>query len=194
MSPEVGHLHARIYVVLGWGGVLVLAGCGAVVVWNGHWLSLLQLAFFLGGAAYLMFFDGGLPPLLKFLFVLAALINAVGWIWDEYTKIVWYDEVAHLYTTFAITLALGCLAYRRAATYLRDRHVDHFIVVLSFGVAAGALWEVIEWIILLREFRDSPVSDIVYDSLGAIGAAGLSVWFARSMAYDPQGATQARSL
>ena len=171
---------------MGSAGVVALVCAGAVVIWSGHWLSLLQLAFFLTVAAYLMALDGGLPSLLKFLFVLAALINAVGWIWDKYTEIVWYDEIAHLYTTLAITLAAGLFTYRRAVTYLGDRHIDHFTVVISFGVAAAALWEVIEWVILLGEFKDSPVSDIVYDSLGALMAGALSVWFARRRPYDPR--------
>ena len=144
------------------------------------------------GAGYLMVLDGGLPPFLKLLFVLAALINAIGWIWDEYTNIVFYDELAHLYTTFAITLATGFFTYRRAVSYLCDRHFDHFTVVVSFGIAVGALWEVFEWIILLGEFKDSPVSDIVYDSLGALMAGGLSVWFARRRAYESPNAKQGR--
>lgn len=192
VEPAVHGLYAKIFVVLGWAGVLALLACGAVVIWNGHWLSLLQLAFFLGGAAYLMVLDGGLPPFLKFLFVLAALMNAVGWIWDEYTKIIWYDEVAHLYTTFAITLAVGFFTYRRARNYLHDRSIDHFVVVVSFGIAAGAIWEVIEWVILVGEFKDSPVSDIVYDSIGALAAGGASVWFARRSAFEPGRARQER--
>ena len=91
--------------------------------------------------------------------------------------------MAHFYTSLAITLMLAFLTYRRAETYLSRHHLDFFIVVVSFGVAAGALWEVLEWAILVGTFKDSPASDIVYDSLGAVLAAGLSVWFARRSAF-----------
>lgn len=131
-----------------------------------------------------MFKDGGLPPLLKSLFVLAALINAVGWICDEYTKIVWYDEFAHFFTSFSVALVLGFFSYRRAASYRRHHHLDYFIVVACFGVTAGAIWEVLEWFIVMGEFADSPICDIVYDTLGALAAGALSVWFVQRSAFE----------
>lgn len=58
----------------------------AVVVFNEHWTSLLQLSFFLLASIYLLAFDRALPSLLHLLFILAALINAVGWVWDQFEK------------------------------------------------------------------------------------------------------------
>lgn len=179
-------LHAKVFAAGAWLGVAVLGACGMVVLWNGHWLGMLQFALFFGSSAYLMTLDRMLPNLFKFLFVLAAIINAVGWIWDEYTKIVWYDEFAHFYTSFSITLALAYLIYRRAKSYLHERKIDYFLVVISFGLALGAVWEVFEWIILLGDFKDSPVSDIIYDGAGAILAALLAVWLLPRAMANPQ--------
>lgn len=92
-----------------------------------------------------------------------------------------FDEIAHSYTSFAVTLTLAVIAYRRADRHFSQHRGDLFIVALAFGLALGALWEVFEWVVLPGDFKDSPVSDLVYDGIGSMFAAAISVWAAPKM-------------
>jgi hypothetical protein len=166
-------LDSDIYRWAAWAGVALLAAGVLYVFFAGTWSQLLQGALFLAGVLLLIIFNDRLPSLLVMLFVLAAMVNAAGWVWNEY-KTPGYDEFAHLFTTFAVTLALGFLAYWRVQHHFR-RHPVHFVLVISsFGISLGALWEVFEWT-LIGELRD-PVGDIIVDSIGAILAGIAAPW------------------
>jgi hypothetical protein len=101
-------------------------------------------------------------------------MNAAGWVWNEYKTIYGYDELAHLFTTFAVTLSLGFLVYWQVQHYFCDHHAHFVLVIASFGISLGALWEVFEWT-LLGQLRD-PVGDIVMDSIGALLAGLVAPW------------------
>jgi hypothetical protein len=54
--------------------------------------------------------------------VVAAVLNAAGWVWDLYTTVWGFDEVAHFYTSFAITLALGYRVFRAMRDQFRQQN------------------------------------------------------------------------
>jgi hypothetical protein len=116
------------------------------------------------------------------LFALAAGTNAAGYTWDLFKAPGPYDEIVHGYTIFVITLTFGIPLFRRIAPDFR-RHAALFVVaVASFGIAVGALWEVVEWLLdmipglaIVNTYFDT-ISDIAMDSLGATLAALLSLW------------------
>ncbi len=109
------------------------------------------------------------------LFVVAALLNAVGWTWQAYTGIPGYDEFAHFFTSFTVTLSLGFLVYRSVREPFRQHRLHFVLVIASFGISLGAFWEIFEWAIL-RELIN-PVVDIIMDSLGAVLAGFAAAWF-----------------
>ncbi|MEO7910603.1 MAG: hypothetical protein ABIV47_13215, partial [Roseiflexaceae bacterium] len=99
------------YRTAAWIGQALLAIAIAVVLIKGQWLPAAALAGFLVISYLFVAFERKLPTLFDLIFVIAALINAGGWAWDLYNQPGPYDEIAHFYTIFAITLALGFMLY-----------------------------------------------------------------------------------
>ena len=85
-----------------------------------------------------------LPTLFDFLFVLAALLNAGGWVWGWFYAPGRYDELVHGFTMFAITLALSFLVYSPMLPIFRQHKILYLLTIASFGIAIGALWKIAE--------------------------------------------------
>lgn len=172
----------RGYRPLAWIGQGLLALAIVVVAVQGQWQQALTLALFLGASLIFVVQDDKLPPLFDFLFVLAALLNAAGWVWGLFNVPGLYDEIVHAYTIFALTLAFSFLVYRSMLTIFRQHTILYLITIASFGMALGALWEVAEWSaekILSTQVipsLDDTIVDLIMDTLGAISAAVLSRW------------------
>lgn len=167
-------LDSKAYTVGAWIGIALLAGGVLSVLLSGNWAGALQGGLFLAGALALILFNDRLPSSLVLLFVVSAVVNAAGWIWNEYRSIFGYDEFAHLFTTFAVTLSLGFLVYWRVQHYFYDHRLHFVLVIASFGISLGAFWEIFE-LTLLGNLRD-PINDIVMDSIGAILAGVVAPW------------------
>lgn len=157
-----------------WIGIALLAGGVFSVLMSGNWIGVFQGGLFLAGALALILFNDRLPSLLVLLFVVAAVVNAAGWVWNEYKTIFGYDEFAHLFTTFAVTLSLGFLIYWRMQHHFYDHQFHFFLVIASFGISLGTFWEIFE-LTLLGRLLD-PVNDLVMDSIGAILAGIAAPW------------------
>ena len=122
------------------------------------------------------------------------MINAGGWAWNLYNQPGPYDEIAHFYTIFAITLAAGFMLYDELMENFYNHRVLFVITIASLGIALGALWEVAEW---LSDFATpkqivsglfDTITDIILDSGGALLAALLNLWglHERARAQDSQ--------
>jgi hypothetical protein len=148
----------------------------------GEWMVALPLAGFFVAAFLFIKLEDHLPTLFDFLFVVAALLNAGGWAFKWYNTIGFYDELAHGFTPFAITLALGYLVYGRMLKSFHQQRLLFVLTVASFGIAIGALWEVAEWAadFLVAsdvvENIDDIMDDLIMDSIGALLAGVLSLW------------------
>lgn len=165
-----------------WFGQALLAIAIAVVLIQGQWLAAATLAGFLLISYLFVAFDRKLPTLFDLLFVIAALINAGGWTWDLYNQPGPYDEIAHFYTIFAITLALGFMLYSPLMKSFYDHRVLFVIMIASLGIALGALWEVTEWLAdfltpkqIVSGLSDT-ITDMMLDTGGAVVAALLNLW------------------
>lgn len=166
-------LSSRGYTAAAWAGVALLAVAVVYVAIMGNWFGALLLAAFLTvSVAFVV--AKPLPSLFDLLFVAAAMLNAAGWVWDLYGKVVGYDEIAHFATSFAITLSLGFLVYREVREPFREHRLHFVLVIASFGITLGAFWEIFEWA-LLRSLPN-PIVDIIADSLGAVGAGVFAAW------------------
>lgn len=175
-------LNWKGYRVIAWVGQALLTILVIAAAVQGKWTNALGLAIFLIVSFVFVIQDDKLPTLFDFLFVLAALLNATGWVWDLFGMPGPYDEIVHGYTTFAITLALSFLVYGSMLNIFRNHTLLYLVTITSFGIAIGALWEVIEWSagkILnsqVIESLDDTIIDLIMDSLGAGLAALISLW------------------
>ncbi|MEG5043179.1 hypothetical protein [Microcoleus sp. B4-C1] len=172
----------RGYRVAAWVGqaLLTIAVIGALS--QGKWQNALGLALFLVASLAFVVMVDRLPTLFDFLFVLAALLNAGGWVFGLFYQPGLYDEIVHAFTTFAVTLAFSFLAYSSMLTIFRNHKLLYLLTITSFGIAIGALWEVTEWtagIVLSTEVigsLDDTIIDLIMDSLGAAIAAITGLW------------------
>jgi hypothetical protein len=172
----------RGYRIAAWMGQIVLGVAVLAALIQGNWVNAVALAAFLLASLIFVVKDDRLPTLFDFLFVVAALLNAGGWVWRLFYQPGPYDEITHAFTTFAITLALSFLMYRSMLTVFRQHKVLYLLTIASFGIAIGALWEVTEWTagkVLATEVIGSlndTIVDLIMDSLGAALAAVISLW------------------
>lgn len=175
----------RGYRQAAWLGQALLTIAVIVAAMQGNWLNAIALGCFLIASFVFVIRDDRLPTLFDFLFVLAALLNAAGWVWGLFGMPGPYDEIVHAFTTFAITLAVSFLVYQRMLTIFRQHKILYLLTIASFGIAIGGLWEIAEWsagkilAIEVIESLDDTIMDLVMDTLGAIVAAFVSLWALR---------------
>ena len=168
-----------------WIGQALLTIAIVVEIAQGEWQNALALALFLIISLIFVLRDDRLPTLFDFLFVVAALLNAGGWVWGWFYQPGPYDEITHAFTTFAFTLAFSFLVYGPMLTIFRQHTWLYCLTIISFGIALGALWEVVEWLagkILATQVIgdiDDTITDLLMDSLGAGFAAIISLWALR---------------
>src|SRR5689334_1023350 len=169
------------YRTAAWFGQALLVIAIGVVLFKGQWFAAGSLAGFLLISYLFVAFERKLPTLFDLIVVIAALINAGGWAWDLYNKPGPYDEIAHFYTIFAITLAVGFMLYDELMESFYTHRVLFVITIASLGIALGALWEVAEWLAdfvtpkqIVSGLPDT-ITDIMLDSGGAILAALLNL-------------------
>jgi hypothetical protein len=170
------------YRIAAWIGQALLAIAILLSLVQTKWMNALSLSVFFIAALIFLVKDDRLPALFDFLFVIAALLNAGGWVGGWFYAPGPYDEITHAFTTFALTLALSFLVYRPMLTVFRQHTWLYLFTITSFGIAIGALWEVTEWTagkILPAEVigsLDDTIVDLIMDSLGAGFAAAISLW------------------
>ncbi|MCA1991318.1 MAG: DUF2238 domain-containing protein [Coleofasciculus sp. S288] len=143
---------------------------------QGNFQGALTLAGFLAASVIFVALARQLPNLFDFLFMIAALLNAGGWVWDLFYKPGPYDEIVHAFTTFSITLALSFLVYGAMLTTFRQHRWLYVLAIASFGLSIGALWEIFEWVVGVINDLDDTIVDLIMDSIGALTASVLSLW------------------
>jgi hypothetical protein len=169
------------YRIVAWLLQGLLAIAIVVVLLQGEWLPAAALSGYLVISFLFVKLERKLPSLFDLIFMIAALINAGGWAWDLYNKPGPYDEIAHFFTMFAITLAFGFLLYSELMESFYDHPVMFVLTIASLGIAIGALWEVVEWLAdfvtpkqIVSGLVDT-ITDIILDSAGAVLAALLNL-------------------
>ena len=170
------------YRKIAWGALALLAVAVVVIAFRGDWWAAGSLAGFLAISYGFIAWERKLPELFDLIFVVTALINAGGFAWDLYNKPGPYDEIAHFFTIFAITLSLGYMFYDELMVSFFDHHVRFVLTIASLGIAIGALWEVIEWLadfVIAKQIvsgLEDTITDIMLDSAGAVLAALLNLY------------------
>ena len=164
----------RGYRIAAWIGQFVLAIATVIIGVRVGWQAAAILLLFLVGSFVFVWKDRYLPTLFDLLFVIAALLNAGGWIGLFYQPGP-YDEIVHAFTTFSITLALSFLVYHPMLTLFRNHRLLYLVTIISFGIAIGALWEIFEWVTATINSLDDTIVDLIMDTIGAIAASLLSL-------------------
>jgi len=169
------------YRILAWVLQGLLAIAIVVVLLQGKWLPAVTLGGFLVISFLFVKLERQLPTLFDLIFMIAALINAGGWTWDLYNKPGPYDEIAHFFTIFALTLAFGFLLYRELMESFYNHRLMFVLTIASLGIAIGALWEIVEWLAdfvtpkqIVSGLFDT-ITDLILDSAGAVVAALLNL-------------------
>jgi len=148
---------------------LAVAGAYAIAVDTVEGAVLLGLAVLSGVALY---FQHALPSSIMLLLIVAATVNAAGYIvglWHERTM---FDEIVHAFTTFAGMTAVIWMATRDGRLLEGASALSVVAAALLAGLVFGLVWEGFEWLIgIIGNQRDTLI-DLAMDSLGAV-AAGL---------------------
>lgn len=169
-----------------WIGQTLLGIAVLATAIQGKWQDAIALALFLIISLVFVVKDDKLPTLFDFLFVLAALLNAGGWVWGWFYAPGLYDELVHGFTIFSTTLALSFLVYGPMLPIFRQHKLLYLVAITSFGIAMGALWEIAEWLageILVADVIgnvDDTVTDMIMDTIGSGLAAIISLLVSRN--------------
>ena len=156
--------------------VLLLLGVAIYFVFVQRWYDA-AAAGSLGllGAAFLGARDR-LPSLFNFLFLVAAAVNAAGYVFSLWKHPVWFDEAVHAGTSFTIMAAIAWLLLGRSQLSASG-HTGRFIAaVVAIGIGLGIAWEVFEWVIGIIDGKRDTIVDLVMDTIGAVLAALFCAW------------------
>ena len=173
-SNTIASTNWRGYRIAAWVGQFFLAIATVIVFVSVGWQAGIILLLFLIASVIFVIKDRQLPTLFDLLFVIAALLNAGGWIGLFYQPGP-YDEITHAFTTFSITLALSFIVYSSMLPIFRSHRRLYLLTIISFGIAIGALWEVFEWVTATINSLDDTIVDLIMDTIGAIAASLLSL-------------------
>ena len=103
------------------------------------------------------------------------LVAAWSNVFDLYTRISWWDLAVHFTCTGVVAVLVSLLLARLgivAAPRSRELTVIATIVLTTlFGLAASAVWEMIEW--LGKEFVSSDIFVEYNDTIGDMAVGGL---------------------
>ncbi len=126
----------------------------------------------------------GNRALVWILLAIAVVANIAGYVFNLYSAFIWFDEVIHAYTIFAMTLPLALYAYGKALTGAHRHGFMLILLITSIGLAIGGLWEVAEWIYDWLFTKNNTIKsvpdrliDLVVDTIGGLVAG----WVALSM-------------
>jgi uncharacterized membrane protein YjdF len=132
---------------------------------------------FAAGAFELCLRLNRVPTFYSFLLVLSAIANAGGWMLDLFTRIAPYDELVHAVATMALTAVLCSAIVGPLRRDLTGHVVRFWLIIVSFGLAIGAAWEIVEWAgykmfaPLEMKGRADTLNDLLMDAIGSAIAA-----------------------
>lgn len=155
--------------------VLLLAGVIVALV-RGASANAVVLALFSTAAGFAIWLGrrSRLPQGVIALLTLAFIVNAGGWAWNLYVRVRWYDEVAHTYSGFVFALVTGMLVYGRMREAFREHRAVLAFSVGAWGLALGALWELLEWLLRsLSEHAAKRVGATLQDTLIDLACDGV---------------------
>jgi hypothetical protein len=171
--PASQSAHSRVYSAAAWLLTIGLAGWGAAELLV---VDLVSFAVLAGAAAAVAIFmlATNLPSVFGLIAAVTAFVNAGAYA-AGYWGLPLYDEAVHTYTGFAVSSVFGyVLAHRR--DWHPNAHAWAFgVAVVTFGLGAGILWEMLEMLVLDLRWWDT-ATDLIADTVGAFIAALFVAW------------------
>lgn len=173
-------LNSPIHRVLSWLMRLVLIGFIIERTLQPDMVAVITLSVFLLLSFGHLLREDRLPNVFDVLVTLAALLNAVGFVFNWYGEVFLYDNVAHAVSIFALTLAYFFVVYRDSMDHSRTATMA--VSVFTFGVTLGTVWEMAEWTVgRLFDINvifglDDAITDFFSNSTGALLAALVALW------------------
>jgi hypothetical protein len=165
---------ARALRVAGWLAVALAAALGVIAAANGGRGRVAVLAAFVLAAAGFLAMPRTVPAAAALAFAVAISYAALGWAFELFERVVPFDEIAHVVTGFGFTPVLAFLVLAPWLSRWREERLRIAFVTVSLGVAAGAAWEMAEWIareVTARETITHSLNDAITDMmLGGIGS------------------------
>ncbi len=161
---------------------LTLLSCLAAVwlAMQGRWFEAAIMGGFVLAALLFASWRERLPSLFTFLFTLAAVINALGYVLELWKTPSWFDETVHVITPFAIVAAIAWLLVQRGVVGPTEQPVRYLLKIVLIGLGIGVLWEGFEWAIGIVGSWNDTLIDLLMDGIGAIFAALFCLWAVRS--------------
>lgn len=170
-------IDARGYQIAGWVGVVFLLVATAAAGMTERWWGLAGLALVSVAAVVFLLLRSRLPSLFSLLFVVAGILNGLGWVFNMWQRVPYFDPFTHAFTSFGVTLAIGYLVYGSVTLHVRRYATFLFALnVAALGVSLGAGWEIFEWSIGVPQTYQSVAIDLIADLIGAAAAAALAVY------------------
>lgn len=170
---------SKWYRALSWVIRLALVGFAVERLVRGEFAGAAALGLFLVLSFAYLLREDHLPNAFDALVAVAALLNAFGFVFSLYEKVPAYDNLAHAWTIFAITLAFHELVFHDA--FDGTPTATLLVSVFSFGTAVGAVWEIAEWTtevtfdIQVVFGLDDTATDLITNSSAALLAAVAGV-------------------
>ncbi len=166
------------YTVLTHFTVLILIAAIIDAIVHGHFVGAAALGVFAALTMLYIYKAKAHPAVLDAVLAIMMTLNAIELAWNLYNIPGPYDETAHFYTAFGVTLILGYFV-SRAMHWSARRAWLYILIAASIGLSMGALWEIGEWSIdhfNLLSFKlvsglDDTVTDMMFDTIGSLMGA-----------------------
>ncbi|WP_305098147.1 hypothetical protein [Croceibacterium aestuarii] len=153
--------------------------CAVYLVLAGRAADAGILAVMVAGSLAFLLWQDRLPALFTLLFTAVAALNGAGYAFDLWQRPVWFDEVVHVLTPFVLVSAIAWLLIQRNEAKPAMNRATYFLKVGTLGLLIGFAWEGFEYLIGIIGSRADTASDLVMDTIGAVGAALFCLWAAR---------------
>lgn len=159
---------------MAWIGVALQCAALVAVVLVQRWGGVPSVAIFLVLSLAFLLVKDGVPSLISFLVVLAAIVNAGGWAWEWYA-LVWFDEFVHFFTSLSVVAATMCMAWAHGWLPHPAGYGRTMLVAAAVGLGLGVLWEIAEALFVSLTALDT-IFDLILDTLGAAAGGWLAKW------------------
>ena len=156
---------------------LVVAGW---LLMQGRWSEAAVMAGFVLFAVAMGIWRDLLPSLFTFLFDVAAVINALGYVLELWENPFLFDEAVHVITPFAIVAAVAWILVKRDNAYPLINPAGYLLRILLIGLVTGLAWEGFEWAVGIVGTWTDTLIDLLMDGIGSLLAALFCLWAARS--------------
>lgn len=153
-----------------------------------RWWDFSGMALFILLFMVYLYIEKDLPLIYDCLVSFSLLLNAMGWVYNYYQSISIYDEFAHCFTSFTLSLIAGIHLIRPWEPESRSRPAQTSILYFLMAMGIGALWELAEWIAylmtadknIIKSLEDT-ILDLFWNGLG--GVLSLPLFFLTRLQY-----------